>query len=170
MIEQLFNEWSHINSHFVILHFHYSNFLLLPFQYSLNENNVLTIVLSTVYTLGWVGIGFSKDGMMVGSSAVVGWIGKTGRPHIKQFYLRGRSSSEVIVNEGNLPLTSVAPVVIVYKANIYLAFQLNFSAPVTKQNLLFAFGTSIPVNNRLKEHSDKISTSFDFSSGLLSLH
>lgn len=125
----------------------------------------MTIVLSTVYTLGWVGIGFSKDGMMTGSSAMVGWFGKTGVPHIKQFYLGGRSSSEVVVNEGKLSSTNVAPVVALYKANIYLAFQLNFSAPVTMQNLLLAIGTSIPVNNRLKEHNDKTSISFDFSVG-----
>ena len=108
--------------------------------------------------------------MMTGSSAMVGWIGKTGRPHIKQFYLRGRSSSEVVANEGKLSSTNVEPVVVVYRASIYLAFQLNFSAPVMKQDLLFAFGTSIPVNNRLKEHNDKTSISFDFSAGLFSLH
>lgn len=139
---------------------------MLSFQYSRTEDHVLTIVLSTVYTLGWVGIGFSKDGMMTGSSAMVGWFGKTGKPHIKQFYLRGRSSSEVVVNEGKLSSTNVSPVVALYKANIYMAFQLNFSAPVTMQNLLFAVGTSIPVNNRLKEHNDKTSISFDFSAGL----
>ncbi|XP_020249780.1 cytochrome b561 and DOMON domain-containing protein At3g61750-like [Asparagus officinalis] len=140
----------------------WNNFIL---RYSQDENHVLTIVLSTVYTLGWVGIGFSKDGMMTGSSAMVGWIGKTGIPHIKQFYLRGRSSSEVVANEGKLSTTNIAPVVVVYKANIYVAFQLNFSTAVTTQNLLFAFGSSIPVNNRLKEHNDKTSISFDFSSG-----
>jgi len=50
---------------------------------------------------------------MTGSSAMVGWIGKTGRPHIKQFYFRGRSSSEVVVNEGKLSSTNVEPVVVV---------------------------------------------------------
>lgn len=136
-------------------------------QYSQSEDNVLSIVLSAVYATGWVGMGFSKDGMMVGSSAMVGWMGKTGKPHIKRFYLRGQTSSEVVANEGLLTSVDVAPEVLVDQAKIYLAFKLQFSAPVKEQQILFAFGASIPVNNRLMKHEDKTSMSFDFSTGSL---
>ncbi|XP_020575078.1 cytochrome b561 and DOMON domain-containing protein At3g61750-like [Phalaenopsis equestris] len=134
----------------------------LVLRYSLNEDNVLTIVLSMLYTSGWLGMGFSKDGMMVGSSAMVGWIGNTGRPHIKQFYLRGRSSSQVLADQGQLPAAGNAPVIVQNGPNIYMAFQLKFLSRITQQKLLFAFGTATPVNDRLTRHQDKTSVSFDF--------
>lgn len=143
----------------------WNNFVLRYYQ---DNDSVLSIVLSTVYTTGWVGMGFSKDGMMVGSSAMVGWIGKTGQVHIKQFDLRGQTSSQVVVDQGQLQSTGVSPVVVLYGADIFLAFQLKFSAPVTRQNLLFAIGTAIPVNNVLQKHTDKVSISFDFSAGTTS--
>lgn len=134
-------------------------------QYSQNEENVLSIVLSTIYTVGWVGMGFSMDGRMVGSSAMVGWMGKTGIPHIREFYLRGKSASEIVADQGQLLSTAVAPKVLVHHAKIYLAFQLKFQAPLAQQHLLFAIGTSTPVHKHLKKHSDKISILFDFSTG-----
>ncbi|EHA8590323.1 putative cytochrome b561 and DOMON domain-containing protein [Cocos nucifera] len=139
------------------------------YEYSKDQDNVLSIVLSTVYATGWVGMGFSKDGMMVGSSAMVGWMGKTGIPHIKPYYLGGKSSSEVKLNQGQFLATAVRRTVVVEQAKIYIAFQLKFSAPVTQQKLLFAFGMKIPVNKRLTRHDDRTSISFDFSSGLVIL-
>ncbi|KAG0455329.1 hypothetical protein HPP92_024621 [Vanilla planifolia] len=140
----------------------------LVLRYAQDQKNVLTIVLSMLYTTGWVGMGFSKDGMMVGSSAMVGWIGNTGRPHVKQFYLSGQSSSKVLVDQGQLPVVSETAMVFQHGPNIYLAFQLKFASSIGQQMLLFAFGTATPVKNRLKEHQDKISVSFDFSAGTLS--
>ncbi|XP_058100423.1 cytochrome b561 and DOMON domain-containing protein At3g61750-like [Magnolia sinica] len=138
-------------------------------RYSKAPDNVLNIVLSAVYTSGWVGLGFSRDGMMVGSSAMVGWIGKESRAHIRQYFLRGQSSSEVRVNEGQLLGTDVSPAVVLNGATIYLAFQLKFLAPITQQSLLFAFGAATPHHYRLKEHEDKTSVFFDFSAGTSSI-
>lgn len=149
------------------------NFLLMSnllLQYSQNEENVLNIVLSTIYTVGWVGMGFSTDGRMVGSSAMVGWMGKTGIPHIREFYLRGKSASEIVADQGQLLSTAVAPKVLVHHAKIYLAFQLKFQAPLAQQHILFAIGTSTPVHKHLKKHSDKISLLFDFSRGNLCMN
>ncbi|XP_020099736.1 cytochrome b561 and DOMON domain-containing protein At3g61750-like isoform X1 [Ananas comosus] len=135
-------------------------------RHSQNQDNILSIVLSSPYTSGWVGIAFSNDGMMTGSSAMVGWIGNEGRAYIKQFYLGGQTSSQAVVNKGNLLLSSdAAPSVVLYGASIYLAFQLKFQAPVTRQALLFAYSTTPPMNYRLTEHDDKTSVSFDFSPG-----
>ncbi|KAG0486530.1 hypothetical protein HPP92_008625 [Vanilla planifolia] len=108
-------------------------------RYSQSEDGVLSVVLSAPYTTGWVGMGFSNDGMMVGSSAMVGWIGRAGKAHIRQFHLRSQSSSDVIVNEGNLLLTGVKPAVLLFGSSIYLAFQVKFLSPVAEQKLLFAF-------------------------------
>jgi predicted GNAT superfamily acetyltransferase len=35
-------------------------------QYHEKEDNVVNSILSAVYTTGWVAMGFSKDGRMVG--------------------------------------------------------------------------------------------------------
>ncbi|KAJ4820589.1 Cytochrome b561 and DOMON domain-containing protein [Rhynchospora pubera] len=135
-------------------------------RYSQSKDHELSIVVSTVYTTGWVGMGFSKDGLMVGSSAMVGWMGKTGLHHIKQFLLKGQTSSQVVANEGNLLMaTGSEPKVVVDQAKIYLAFKAKFSEKVTRQQILFAFGSSIPVDNKLTKHTDKMSMAFDFSTG-----
>lgn len=134
-------------------------------QYSQSTDNTLSIVLSAPYTSGWVGMGFSNDGLMVGSSAMVGWIGRAGKAHIRQFYLRGQSSSQVLVNEGRLLGSGVKPAVLLYGSSIYLAFQLKFLAPVTEKKLLFAFSTETPNGFHLTKHDDKVSITFDFSAG-----
>lgn len=124
-----------------------------------------TIILSAPYTVGWVGIGFSKDGMMAGSSAMVGWIGKHGRAKVKQFYLRGRRQSQVIVDKGELPLNNVPAAVATNGAEIYIAFQLQTTTPFGKQPILLAFSTKHPQNHHLPKHVDKAALVFDFSSG-----
>ncbi|KAL1347109.1 hypothetical protein AAHE18_08G235200 [Arachis hypogaea] len=104
-----------------------------------------TIILSAPYTLGWVGIGFSKDGMMVGSCVMVGWINKHGHAKIKQFYLRAKKPSEVLEDKGELPLNNL---------------------PAARQQVLLAFSIKYPKNNNhLSKHDDKTSFVFDFTSG-----
>ncbi|KAG8067566.1 hypothetical protein GUJ93_ZPchr0005g15508 [Zizania palustris] len=78
----------------------WNNFIL---RHSLfeDEDNVTSIVLSAAYSSGWVGIGFSNDGKMVGSSAMVGWIDNQGRAYIKQYYLSKQTSSGVKVDGGD---------------------------------------------------------------------
>ncbi|KAJ4752566.1 Cytochrome b561 and DOMON domain-containing protein [Rhynchospora pubera] len=134
-------------------------------RYYQSHDNTVSIVLSSIYTSGWVGIGFSPDGMMVGSSAMVGWIDTSGRSFIKQYDLQGRSSSDVIVDEGKLMLTSVSPKVVLYGVNIYLMFQVRFSKQVESQEVILAYANESPNHLQLTKHDDKISVSFDFSSG-----
>lgn len=112
-------------------------------------------------------MGFSPDGMMVGSNAMVGWIDTTGRAFIKQYDLRGMSSSDVVVNDGKLKLTSVSPKVMLYGVNIYLMFQVRFSKPVKSQGILFAYANEAPNHFLLTKHDDKISISIEFSSGFV---
>ncbi|OVA14694.1 Cytochrome b561 [Macleaya cordata] len=132
-------------------------------RFSQTDDHIVTIVLSAEYTNGWVGMGFSKDGTMVGSSAMVGWIGKTGRAALKQYYLRGYSASEVISNKGELPLTNIPPAVVLYGAKIYLAYQLKFTNRLTEQAIILAFGSATPIHYKLSKHDDTITIRFDFS-------
>ena len=139
-------------------------------QHLQNGDNITGIILSATYTSGWVGIGFSNDGKMVGSSAMIGWIDNHGRAYIKQYYLRGQTSSGVKVDQGNLLTTDISPAVVLYGDNIYLAFQVNFSVQLARQTIILASSAITPNKFHLAEHDDKTALSFDFSSGLVILY
>ncbi|XLS80522.1 hypothetical protein HN51_046353 [Arachis hypogaea] len=131
----------------------------------LQNDQTTTIILSAPYTLGWVGIGFSKDAMMVGSSVMVGWINKHGHSKIKQFYLRAKKPSEVLEDKGELPLNNLPAAVATNGAEIHLAFQLKMEIPLERQQVLLAFSVKYPKNNNhLSKHDDKTSFVFDFTS------
>lgn len=133
-------------------------------RYSQNGDNVLSIILSSKQTTGWIGMGFSETGMMVGSSAMIGWIGEDKKPNIHQYFLGGKISSMIETDQGDLKTVDAAPpVASVFGQNMYMAFQLKFQAPVGMKPLLFAYGTKIPVKNVLTMHKDMTSINFDFS-------
>ncbi|XP_043698449.1 cytochrome b561 and DOMON domain-containing protein At3g61750 [Telopea speciosissima] len=139
----------------------WNNYVLRYFQ---SEDHVLTVVLSTEYLSGWVGMGFSKTGLMINSSAMVGWINKEGRARIKQYYLQGSKPSLVKPDDGNLNITS-SPIVVLHAATIYLAFQLKFAAHLRTQNILLAFGSTTPLHAHLSKHDARTTITFDFGTG-----
>ncbi|XP_050237731.1 cytochrome b561 and DOMON domain-containing protein At3g61750 [Mercurialis annua] len=145
----------------------WNNFLL---RYHKREGNLVTFIVSAEYTSGWVGMGFSRNGMMTGSSAMVGWFTKQGHAQIKQYYLQGPRSSQVIADAGEIDLTKVPPAVVLHGPMIYLAFQARFEKPLTRQPILLAFGTEYPRNHRLSIHDDKTTILFDFHAGSASQH
>ncbi|KAJ7962575.1 Cytochrome b561 and DOMON domain-containing protein [Quillaja saponaria] len=128
-----------------------------------SDDHTMTIILSAPYTTGWIGIGLSKDGLMVGASAMVGWVNKNGHARIKQYYIQGNKSSEVIVDKGELPLNNVPAAVATNGAEIYLAFQLQAMNHLVQQPVLLAFGSKYPHNNHLHKHDDKTTILFDFA-------
>ncbi|XVF80235.1 hypothetical protein PTKIN_Ptkin15bG0054600 [Pterospermum kingtungense] len=132
-------------------------------RYYQRADNVMTIILSAVYTSGWIGIGFSSNGMMSGSSAMVGWFNKKGKGKIKQYYLQGTRESQVIPDKGELPLDDVPPVVALHGAMIYIAFQAKFDYRLGRQPLILAFGSRYPTQYYLTKHDDKTAIWFDFS-------
>ncbi|KAL7239073.1 hypothetical protein ACSBR2_005048 [Camellia fascicularis] len=133
-------------------------------QYSQTKDNVVTIVVSAEYTSGWVGMAFSKDGMMLNASSMVGWISKEGQANVKQYYLKGFEQSAVVPDKGDLPLTKVPAFVALQGATIYIAFQLKFASLLARQPVLLAYGTKYPTKNHLLyPHDDKTSIMFDFS-------
>ncbi|KAM2483469.1 hypothetical protein ACFX1W_041096 [Malus domestica] len=138
-------------------------------RYSQTEDHVVNIILSAVYTTGWVGMGFSRNGMMVGSSAIVGWINKKGQVRIKQYYLQGSKVSQVIPDKGELPLTGIPASVVLHGPRIYLAFQVKFKTHLARQPIILAIGSGSPKHNHLTIHNDKTTVLFDFSSGSASV-
>ncbi|XP_047337945.1 cytochrome b561 and DOMON domain-containing protein At3g61750-like [Impatiens glandulifera] len=141
-------------------------------QYSQSKDHVLTVVLSAVYTMGWVGMGFSSNGKMLNSSAMVGWINKEGIAHIKQYHLKGFRQREVIPDKGNLPLSDNVPTVVALRgATLYMGFQLKFNSTLSRQYILLAFGSRYPTakHKHLYHHDDKTAIIFDFASGSVSV-
>lgn len=141
------------------------NSFILRYSKLKSEDNITSIVLSAPYSSGWVGIGFSNDGKMVGSSAMVGWIDNQGRAYIKQYYLSNQTSSGVKVDEGKLLTTDVPSAAVLYGDNIYLVFQVKFPLHIARQSVILAFSKISPNKFHLAEHDDKTTLSFDFSSG-----
>ena len=56
----------------------------------LTVGDVITIVYSYECS-GWLGLGFSSDGNMIGSSAVIGWVGDS--PYVNDYFLRNRMTA-----------------------------------------------------------------------------
>ncbi|KAL9239668.1 hypothetical protein vseg_013970 [Gypsophila vaccaria] len=115
----------------------------------------------------WVGIGFSINGQMKGSSAMVGWVDSDGTGKILQYDLKDRDSDSVLPNQGDLTVVNNSDTVVKQSNRIYMAFQL--STPQPRMKLLYAIGPStLPsARNRFKltKHQDQISTTLDYQTG-----
>ncbi|XP_047968129.1 ubiquitin carboxyl-terminal hydrolase 5-like isoform X2 [Salvia hispanica] len=131
--------------------------------------NVWNFVLSAPSTNAYVAIGFSPNGNMVGSTAVVGWVESGGTSNMKQYFLGGQQPSLVTLIQTptqGLPFGN-ASTMLVQSGRIYIAFQLLTAQPGSR--LIYAVG---PVGRlpqapdfRLTEHQDKIATSLNYASG-----
>ncbi|KAF7825918.1 PHD and RING finger domain-containing protein 1 [Senna tora] len=111
-------------------------------------------------------IGFSKDGRMVGSSAVVGWVEPTTNNNkYMQYYLGGTKPDQVLFLKGELPWTSQSAYFT--SSTMFLVFQLQTNDP--SSFLLFAVGPSgfFPSGPDyvLSKHRDKISLIIDYGTG-----
>lgn len=137
-------------------------FILRYFQ---TDKNQWSFVLSAPNANSYIGIGFSPDGMMVGSSAIVGWVGADGVATMKKYYLGGQLPSKVNPDSGNLQVGNSS--IVVTPSAIYMAFQLNTDKPEAK--VIYSIGPpnvfpSAP-NFRLTRHADQISTSINYATG-----
>ncbi|XP_069151162.1 cytochrome b561 and DOMON domain-containing protein At3g61750 [Solanum lycopersicum] len=56
-------------------------------------------------------MGFSREGMMINSSCMDGWVTPAGHGKIKQYYVEGITPSKIIPDKGELPLTTVPPLI-----------------------------------------------------------
>ncbi|CAO2167355.1 unnamed protein product [Urochloa humidicola] len=124
-------------------------------------SNVWSFVLSAPDNGGYISMGFSPTGRMVGSSAVAGWAGSA-----RQYYLGGTSSGSCPPDKGNLALARGATVAVSKGSRLYLAFQLTGKSPLT--DVIYAVGPSgtLPGSNGLlPRHQDMASGTISLSGG-----
>ncbi|KAH7518212.1 hypothetical protein FEM48_Zijuj09G0147600 [Ziziphus jujuba var. spinosa] len=146
-----------------ILRIIYGKFL----QYEQSSSNVWSFVLSAPGdTNSYIAIGFSSNGKMVGSSAVVGW-SSNGTGVVKQYYLGGTSPRLVEPDKGNLELLPNSSSIIAQSSRLYLTFQLETNLPLSR--LIYSVGPDgiFPAapNYILRQHRNKVSTSVNYNTG-----
>ncbi|KAG8371627.1 hypothetical protein BUALT_Bualt13G0107900 [Buddleja alternifolia] len=137
-------------------------------RYVQGAPNVWNFVLSAPNRNAYIGMGFSPDGNMVGSRAIVGWVGADATTDMKKYFLGGRSSDLVTTEPPNQGLLQIGNTSMVVQSNqIYMAFQLISDSPSTR--LIYSVGQvgRLPSgsNFQLSEHQDMISTSLNFGTG-----
>ncbi|KAK7292771.1 hypothetical protein RJT34_15624 [Clitoria ternatea] len=141
-----------------------NNFIL---RYGQASSDVWSFILSFPSKInGYAAIGFSKDGSMVGSSAIVGWMASAVAGGMKRYYLGGKSQKQVTHDQGDLYLMN-ASLVPASTSLLYMIFQLK--TPQPSPNLLFAIGPNAQFpeypNYLLPKHTDEISITIDYSKG-----
>ncbi|CAO1942631.1 unnamed protein product [Urochloa humidicola] len=125
------------------------------------SNDVWSFVLSAPDNGGYISMGFSPTGRMVGSSAVAGWAGSA-----RQYYLGGTSSRSCPPDKGDLALARGATVAVSKGSRLYLAFQLTGKPPLT--DVIYAVspsGTLPGSNGLLPRHQDMASGTISLSGG-----
>ncbi|CAI0383452.1 unnamed protein product [Linum tenue] len=135
-------------------------------QYSQASSNVWNFLLSAPDVNSYVAVGFSPDGQMVGSSAVVGWSAADGSGgQVKQYYLGGQTPGQVVPDQGNLVIATSA--IVSQQSRLFMAFQLNASQP--SDTVLYSLGPAgtLPAapGYALTEHRDKVATTLNYVTG-----
>ncbi|XP_016506336.1 cytochrome b561 and DOMON domain-containing protein At3g07570 [Nicotiana tabacum] len=136
-------------------------------RYMQTDTKVWSFVLSAPNSNSFIGMGFSRDGKMEGSSAIVGWVSTDGSSRMKRYFLGGQSPEQVLPDQGNLQLVNVTSSIAAENSRIYMAFQLNTEMPSNR--LIYSLGPNgrlpSPVNYRLSQHREHTSTFLDYTSG-----
>ncbi|KAL7201260.1 hypothetical protein ACSBR1_033044 [Camellia fascicularis] len=136
-------------------------------RYAQAGPSLWSFVLSAPNTNAYIAIGFSPNGQMVGSSAIVGWMGTDGLAQIKHYYLGGQTPSQVAPDQGNLAIVGNSSSIVAGSSRIYIAFQLTTAMPDSR--LIYAIGpTGIFPSSpgyRLTEHSDSVTTFLNYATG-----
>ncbi len=132
--------------------------------------NVVSIVVSMplVSSGRWAALGFSKEGYMITSTAVVGRLINSGIPTATEFYLKDKNSSQVFPDRTGLNFVTVPESHYDPKnKTIYVAFQVNFAKSAASPNyLLYAYGP-LQLDGSLQIHDSHYSFPSTFVSGLI---
>ncbi|KAF0920488.1 hypothetical protein E2562_035382 [Oryza meyeriana var. granulata] len=134
-----------------------------------SSGSTWSFVLSAPDKGGYVAVGFSPDGAMVGSSAVAGWSSGNGVGGVaKQYKLGGTSSGSCPPDQGSLSLVAKNTLVVSQAWRIYLAFQ--FTAAQPTPYLIYAVGPSKPSGNNyyLAQHRSYSSVAVNYVAGTTS--
>ncbi|CAN6992356.1 unnamed protein product [Brassica rapa subsp. trilocularis] len=108
-------------------------------RYARTVENTWSFILSAPDSSVFIGIGFSTNGKMIGSSAVVGWLPPNGgQGHTKQYFLGGQSPGEVMPDQGDLVIVNGSLKIESVSSRLYMSFQLTVEMP--RKNILYAKG------------------------------
>ncbi|KAG7630430.1 Cytochrome b561/ferric reductase transmembrane [Arabidopsis suecica] len=141
------------------------NFIL---RYARTAENTWSFILSAPDSSAFIGIGFSTNGQMIGSSAIVGWIPSDGGSGtVKPYLLGGKSPGEVNPDQGDLTIVNGSLKIESVSSRLYMRFQLTATLP--RQSLLYAVGPagffpSSP-DYRLREHRFVTTTTINYNTG-----
>ncbi|CAO1944082.1 unnamed protein product [Urochloa humidicola] len=141
-------------------------------RYGKSSRGTWSFVLSAPDAGGYVALGFSSNGAMVGSSAVAGWMTTTGGAGVaKQYRLGGTSSSRCPPDQGSLALLPGTTLLTAQSSRLYLAFQFT-AAQQPPPYLIFAVGPSgaqlSSNNNYLVQHKSYASAAVNYATGVAS--
>ncbi|KAK8506000.1 hypothetical protein V6N13_002653 [Hibiscus sabdariffa] len=136
-------------------------------RYVQTSSNVWSFVLSAPDTNAFIAMGFSSSGMMVGSSAMVGWISADGSGKVKQYFLGGQRPNLVLPDQGNLTVVSNYRSITSRSSRLYMAFQLNTTQPLSR--LIYSVGQIAVIPSSpgyaLAQHRDQVSTTLNYVTG-----
>ncbi|XP_061349923.1 cytochrome b561 and DOMON domain-containing protein At3g07570-like [Gastrolobium bilobum] len=137
-------------------------------RYSQSSPNIWSFILSAPNPNSYIAMGFSPNGGMVGSSAIVGWISSNGAGGgMKQYYLAGTTPNQVVPDRGNLKVLTNSTLITSQSSRLYMVFQLQTNHPLSQ--LIYAIGPngifpSAP-SFALAQHQDKISITLNYATG-----
>nr|XP_043637460.1 cytochrome b561 and DOMON domain-containing protein At3g07570 [Erigeron canadensis] len=137
-------------------------------RYSQAGPNLWSFVLSAPNTNSYIAMGFSPNGRMVGSSAIVGWMATDGSANMKRYLLGGQTPAQVLPDQGDLQIVGNTSSLFSSSSRLYMAFQLVTNQP--SQRLLYAVGdSSNPLPQapsfRLTQHRTETATRLNYASG-----
>ncbi|XP_058199787.1 cytochrome b561 and DOMON domain-containing protein At3g07570-like isoform X2 [Rhododendron vialii] len=136
-------------------------------RYAQASPNVWSFVLSAPNIDCYVAMGFSPNGDMVGSSAIVGWVDSDGVGGVKQYYLGGQTPAQVLPDQGNLVIIGNSTSIVAVDSTIYMGFQLNASTP--RNQLIYSVGPAgiLPSSPsyRLTQHQNMVTTTMNYLTG-----
>ncbi|CAH8259726.1 unnamed protein product [Arabidopsis lyrata] len=137
-------------------------------RYARTVDNTWSFILSAPDSSAFIGIGFSTNGQMIGSSAIVGWIPSDGGSGtVKPYLLGGKSPGEVNPDQGDLTIVNGSLKIESVSSRLYMSFQLTATLP--RQSLLYAMGPAgfFPSSPdfRLREHRFVTTTTINYITG-----
>ncbi|KAI3973328.1 hypothetical protein MKX01_020703 [Papaver californicum] len=137
-------------------------------RYSKTGSDVWNFLLSAPSANNYIAIGFSQNGKMIGSSAIVGWIGTNNIGIAKQYFLGDKRPNAVFPDQGNLTLVDKSsPTITSQNSRLYLAFQLKTAQPIT--NVIYSIGPDGLLPNsrnfQLTQHADQGNILINYQTG-----
>jgi len=134
-----------------------------------NSTQVTSMVAAVPLTAGnWAGVGFSSNGRMVGSTALVARLNTTGVPTATVYDLKAQSPSGVVPGTGLSFVGSGSAETYYDTASqyVYMSYQLNLatSTPANPSFLVMAYGAQAS-DTTLQQHSNYLSVGAEFVTG-----